>query len=362
MAADDNERPLAVVPDRFNPDMLRLARDARGATQEDLAVWSGVTQALISKIENRLTQPSDEVADKFALALRFPRSFFFQQERAIRFPPFHYGKRSRLGAKPLAHIGASINIRRQHVAKLLRSYELQIEKPIPQIDLDHSGLTPEKAAERLRAYWLLPRGPVDNVVEIVEKAGGIVILSQFDTYLLDAISFRSDGMPPLFFMNRDMPGDRFRFSIAHELAHIVLHTVPTDDQQMETQADRFAAAFMMPATDIRPYLSNIKLSTLARVKSYWRVSIKALIKRAHDLKLITDHYYRMLNIQYNKSFEHGEPVDVPQERPTALRGAITYHMERLNYSPEDLASLLCISEDDARIAYTEGPRLRLVKT
>lgn len=362
VAAGDSRSPLAVVPDRFNPDMLRLARDARGATQEDLADWSKVTQALISKVENRLTQPSDEVVDKFALALQFPRSFFFQQERAIGFPPFHYRKRSRLGAKPLAHIGASINIRRQHVAKLLRSYELKTEKPIPQMDVDSSGLTPERIAERLRAYWLLPRGPVDNMVEIVEKAGGVVIPSRFDTYLLDAISFRSDGLPPLFFMNRDMPGDRFRFSLAHELAHIVLHTTPADDQLMEAHADRFAAAFLMPASDVRPYLSNIKLTALARVKAYWRVSIKALIKRAHDLKLITDHYYRMLNIQYNKSFEHGEPVDVPQEKPTVLREAVKFHLEKLNYSLEDLASLLCISEDDARIAYMEGPRLRLVKT
>src|SRR4051794_36751918 len=105
-------QPLTLV-ERFNPDMLRLARDARAATQEDLANWSSVTQALISKVENGLTQPSDEVVEKFSAALKFPRSFFFQQERAIGFPPFHYRKRSRLGTRAIAGIGASINIRRQ---------------------------------------------------------------------------------------------------------------------------------------------------------------------------------------------------------------------------------------------------------
>jgi Zn-dependent peptidase ImmA (M78 family) len=142
-----------------------------------------------------------------------------------------------------------------------------------------------------------------------------------------------------------------------------MHTVPDDDQKMEAQADRFAAALLMPAPDIRPYLATVKISTLARVKALWKVSIKALIKRAHDLKLITDHYYRMLNIQHNKAFMHGEPVHIPQEQPQIVRRVVRFHIEHLGYSVMDLASMLCVSEDDLRLAYAEGsPRLRLVKS
>lgn len=346
---------------QFNADMLRLARDAREATQEDLATWSGVTQALISKIENKLSQPSDEVAEKIAAALKFPRAFFYQEERAIGFPHFHYRKRSRLGMKPLARINAIINIRRQHAAKLFRSYEIKPQKPIPQIDLDESGLTPERVAERLREYWMLPRGPIENLVEVIEQAGGVVIVSRFGTDLLDGMSFRSEGLPPLFFLNSSVPGDRFRFSLAHELAHIVMHTIPGDDRKMEEEAHRFAAAFLMPAAEIRPYLANISLSALARVKAYWKVSIKALIKRAHDLKLITDHYYKMLNIQYNKSFRDGEPGDIAVEKPTTLRQAVQYHMQRLGYSVRELADLLCLMDSDVSRLYLDRPKLEIVK-
>lgn len=350
-----------MTAERFNADMLKLARDAREFTQADLAEATGFTQALISKIENGLIQtPSDDVVDKIAEKLRFPRAFFFQSEKQVGFPPFHYRKRQKLGAKPLAHIGAIINIRRQHVAKLLRSYEQTALKPIPQIDLDESGLTPEKVAERLRAYWMLPRGPIPNVVEIIEEAGGVVILARFGTDLLDGISFRSVGLPPLFFMNRDVPGDRFRFSLAHELGHMVMHTIPADDQKMEQEAHRFAAAFLMPASDIRPYLKDVKLSALGRVKSYWNVSIKSLIKRAHDLRLITDHYYKILNINYNKSFKEGEPFQIPVEQPTKLQSIVRHHIDRLGYTLDDLASLLCMNSDDVQRAYLDRPRLQLV--
>ena len=345
----------------FNPDMLRLAREARELTQAELAKQASVTQALVSKLEHGLiAQPSGEVVQALADALRFPVEFFFQRERAIGFPAFHYRKRTKLGAKPLARIGAIINIRRQHVAKLLRSYEMDVAKPIPQIDLDESGLTPEKVAERLRAYWMLPRGPVASVVDTIEQAGGIVILTSFHTSLLDGISFRSEGLPPLFFMNKDATGDRFRFSLAHELGHIVMHTVPDDDREMEEQAHRFAAAFLMPATDIRSYLVGPKLSTLGRVKAYWKVSIKSLIKRSHDLKIITDHQYKSLNVNYNKAFGSGEPFEIEPEHPWRLKEIVRFHREELGYSLSDLARMLAANESDVERAYLPQPGLRLV--
>lgn len=345
----------------FNAEMLKLARDAREYTQADLAREAGVTQALVSKIENGLiTTPSDEVVEKLSAAVRFPAAFFFQKERVVGFPHFHYRKRAKLGARALAHIGAIINIRRQHIIKLLRSYERPVEKPIPQFDLDERGLTPEKVAERMRGYWMLRRGPVDNLVELIEAAGGIVVLCRFGTNLLDGISFRMEGLPPIFFMNREAPGDRFRFSLAHELGHMIMHGVPGDEEQMEEEAHRFAAAFLMPASEIKPYLTSPKLSAFGKIKAFWKVSIKALIRRAHDLKVITDNQYRWLCVQYAKSFKMGEPFPIEIEKPQRLMAIVQYHVKELGYSIADLAKLLTVNTDDLETAYlprTSGPRL-----
>jgi Zn-dependent peptidase ImmA (M78 family)/transcriptional regulator with XRE-family HTH domain len=341
--------------------MLRLARDAREFTQAELASASGVTQALISKLEHGLiTEPSEQVILSLATALRFPPTFFLQQERAVGFPHFHYRRRARMGTKDLARIEAIINIRRQHIAKLLRSYEAPVEKPIPQFDLDVTGTTPEKIAEQMRAYWMVPRGPIHNLTELIERGGGIVMSVRVGTALLDGVSFRSEGMPPLFFMNRDMPADRTRFSLAHELGHMILHSIPDDDAVMEDQAHRFAAEFLMPAAEVKPYLKEAKLSNFARVKKFWKVSIKALIKRAHDLNLITDHQYKMLSIQYNKTYKSGEPTEFDHETPRRLSQIVQYHLESLGYTLADLAKLLCFREEDVSRVYLGRPRLQVV--
>lgn len=347
----------------FNPQMFKLGRDRMALTQADLAQSAGVTQALVSKMENGLIQePSDDAVSKLASIMRLPPSFFYQHDKSVGLPHFHYRKRAKLGAKPLSQIEAVVNIRRQHIAKLLRSYEFEPAKPIPQIDLDNTGLSPESVAERMRDYWMLPRGPVDSVVGIIEHAGGVVVAANFGTDLLDGISFRHEGLPPLFFMNREMPADRFRFSLAHELGHMVMHAVPDDDEKMESEAHRFASAFLMPAKEIRPYLSSPKLSALGRVKAYWKVSIKALIKRAADLKLVTPNQYKSLCIQYNKVFSAGEPIPLEHERPSRLQDMIEYHRATLSYSREDLANLLCLLPDDVDRHYISerGHGLRLI--
>jgi Zn-dependent peptidase ImmA (M78 family)/transcriptional regulator with XRE-family HTH domain len=343
--------------------MLRIARDAREMTQSGLADAATVTQALISKLENGLiTEPSREVVEAIAAALRFPTKFFYQEDRAIGFPHFHYRKRAKLGVGALNKIEAILNIRRMHIARLLRSYEDRPLKPIPQIDLDATGSTPEQVAEKMRAYWVLNRGPIDNLTRVIEEAGGIIVSANFGTQLLDGVSLRVEGLPPLFFMNRDMPGDRYRFSLAHELGHMVLHALPGDDGEMEDQAHRFAASFLMPAADIKPYIADIKFSNLTRVKAYWKVSIKALIKRAHDLKIITDYQYRHSSIMYNKVFKGAEPGHIGVENPDRLRFIFNYHVKELGYSNDEMAELLALNADDVSRLYLGRPGLRLVSS
>jgi len=229
---------------RVNADMVQLARASRGMTQAEAADAASVTQALLSKIENKLVvNPSEDIVAAFARALRYPVDFFYQTGRTHGLPHYHYRKRSKLGAKTLATIQAVINIRRQHVQKLVRSVDREIHRGIPQIDLDETNMTPAQVAEKMREYWMVPRGPLGDVTELVETAGGIVILSDFGTRFLDAISFRLPGLPPLFFMNSEL-----LHSTARTWAKQLIDSHPRDEQRPDRhnrqRPDRLYA--MMP--------------------------------------------------------------------------------------------------------------------
>lgn len=351
----------------FNRAMLSMARAARGFTQTELAKAAHVTQALISKLEAGLTvDPSQETLDSLAGALRVPVAFLLSEERPHGLPQFHYRKRAKLGRKALDAIEAQMNIRRIHASRLFRSYELDAAR-FPAIDLENMGWTPQQAAQHIRGLWMLPSGPIENLTEAIEANGAVVVQIAFGTDLLDAMSFRIPGLPPLIFMNQDMPGERYRFTLAHELAHLLLHNHPETDENMEVQADEFAGELLMPAREIRPYLNSPSLGSLARVKPYWKVSIKALCYQCKRLKTITPNQYTGLMVNYSKARygKFGEPFPIPREKPTALGAAVAYHLGPLGYAAEELSALLMMDHNEFREVYTPlspvpSPHLRIV--
>jgi Zn-dependent peptidase ImmA (M78 family)/transcriptional regulator with XRE-family HTH domain len=343
------------------PEMLVLARESRGLTQGDLAAAVGVSQAKISKYESRLLGVAPDDLERIARVLAYPVDFFFQTDdvRSAGSTCLYHRKRQSMPVKELRRIQARVNIARMQMARLLRGAQVENENQFPRMDVDeYDG--PEEVARLVRKSWGLPPGPVANLVQAVENAGGIVYRCSFGTRKLDAISQWFAGLPPLFFINADAPTDRCRYSLAHEIAHVVMHRVPTPDQ--ESEADRFAAEFLMPAKDIGPHLRPITIQKAAALKPCWKVSMAALIKRASDLGKIGESYYRKLYTQLSKlGYRLNEPAPIPDEEPTVLRDIIEVHLRDHNYSIAELSRALVSNEQEFISQYLpERQHFRLV--
>src|ERR1041385_4780634 len=337
--------------EKFNHHMMTLAREARGLTQADLAERLKLGQGTVSKYETGFHEPPEEFVRELGYALNYPAAFFYEPGRPYGFPPFHYRRRKKLSAKVLARIVAEMNIRRIHLSKMLVSFPWKTNAFIPEIDRDEyrgrgkAHLTTEEAARLIREAWMLPNGPIPNMVDLLESNGGVVIPCDFGTDLLDAMSQRIEGMPILFFVNINAPADRVRHTLAHELGHMVLHTVAVkSDETMEDEADAFAGAFLLPADEIRPQLRRFDLRQLANLKRYWKVSMAALAVRADRLMLITPYQSKMFWIEMGRlGSRKREPNEPPKEHPKLLRQMVAFHMRKLGYSLKEMADLLHLS-------------------
>lgn len=360
---------------------MTLARDARGLTQAELATRLGLGQGTVSKYETGFSDPPAEFITQLGQALEFPPDFFFEPGRPYGMPPFHYRRRKKLSAKALARIVAEMNIRRIHLKKLLISFEWRTNAFIPEIDRDDyrgkskGHITIEDAARLVREAWMLPSGPIPNMVELLEDNGGVVIPCDFGTDLLDAMSQRIDGYPVIFFVNVNSPADRLRHTLAHELGHMVLHTVTLGaDEDMEDEADAFAGAFLLPADEIRPQLRRFDLRQLANMKGYWKVSMAAIAVRASRLGLVTPYQSKMFWIEMSKlGYRKREPNEPAREHPKLLRQMVVFHVKKLGYSVSELAKLLNLRVGefqemyraevlgDAQPAVSGRTQLRIVK-
>jgi Zn-dependent peptidase ImmA (M78 family)/transcriptional regulator with XRE-family HTH domain len=333
---------------KFNHYMMTLARDMRGITQSELSSKLVIGQGTLSKYETGLLDPPSSFVDDLGECLGFPSPFFYEHGRPHGLPPFHYRRRKKLSVKALNKIVAEMNIRRMHLVKLLLSFDWKTNAFIPEIDMDEyrgkSRGTPsiEEIAQHVRDMWMLPNGPIPNMIELLEANGGIVIPCDFGTDLLDAMSQRIEGMPILFFVNVHAPTDRLRHTLAHELGHMVLHTITLKtDEEMEDEADAFAGAFLLPADEIRPQLRRFDLRQLANLKQHWKVSMAAIAVRADRLNLITPYQSKMFWIEMSKlGYRKREPNEPAKEEPSMLRHMLAFHTKKLGYSVAEMAKLL----------------------
>jgi Zn-dependent peptidase ImmA (M78 family)/transcriptional regulator with XRE-family HTH domain len=352
---------------KFNGEMLTLARQLRRKSQADVvsALNGRITQGTLSKIEHGMTQPDQVLTEALASVLSVRPSFFSNPGYVRSLPVNYHRKRQKLSARDEGAIHGQSEVFRLNIRRLLESVEIEHRKPpVPFLDIDLYENDLEAVASAARQHWGLPRGPVSNVTKIIEDAGVVVIPFNFGTTLMDGFAQRAtDNFPSVVFINTTQPTCRYRYSLSHELGHLAMHLTPNPDQ--EKQANRFASAFLMPKSEIKPYLKNLSLQKLQELKLYWGVSMQALIYRAWEVDAISDRAMKYFFVEMSKrGWREREPIEVNiPETATALRDIVAAHVEDLNYSIEEISELFGLEIDEAKALYpipTSRPKLRLV--
>lgn len=350
---------------RINHHMISLARESRGLSQSDLAKRLNVTQGKISKIESGLLNPTDEMISELRNILSYPESFFYQSQNIYSLGMSFYRKHKTLTKSIQVYTNANINIERIQIQKLLNS--VQLSNKIEHIEIDKSkNMGPEKIARLVRKLWNVKRGPIENLTKLLEEAGIIVVFTDLGTSKFSGVSVLSENGTYIIFVNSNMPSDRIRFTLAHELGHIIMHR-QSQSESMEPEADLFASEFLMPSEDISHQLYKLSLEKLANLKVYWKVSMQAILKRAEQLGKITERYARYLWMQMGKyGYRTNEPsqFNIPIEKPTLLAEIIQVHLTELGFSMKDLSEFLCCIYEEFKNKYypeVQNPKLKLVK-
>jgi Zn-dependent peptidase ImmA (M78 family)/transcriptional regulator with XRE-family HTH domain len=355
---------MAVSEQAVRPELVVLARESRGLTQSELAHKVSISPGMMSRIESGVRGVSNELLRALSAALDYPQDFFSQPDAIIGFgvSQLFHRRRQVLSNRTLHKVHADINIRRMHIARMLRGVEIG-DTNVPSWDLDDFEGRAQDVARAVRAIWHLPPGPVQNMTTTVESAGGLVVPFDFGTRHIDAIGQWPPGIPPLIFVNVTAPGDRLRLTLAHELAHLVMHQ-KNPNSEMEHQAYEFAAEFLMPEREIRPYLSDLSLAKLATLKPYWRVSMAALLKRATDLGEITHRQARTLWMRMGEAgYRTREPaeLDIAVEPASLYQQLVDAYRYEKAYAASEFARMLNLFDHEAESMYLgTHPHLKVI--
>ena len=286
----------------FDGDRLRQARLFHGWRKIDLAREVGVTPAVISQYEQGRTRPSPATLAALSLRLGFPPEFFEQGRPAVRVDGGQAHFRRLRSTSKLDR--DRLVVRLELLAEVLQRVEAHVRLPalsLPSVpvETDDADAAPEEAATEVRRSWELGDGPIDNVVRLVEAKGIIIIRPRFGTGDVDAFSTWAAGRPVIVLGSDKEDAARSRFDTPHELGHLVMHhDAEPGRQAVERQAQRFAAAFLMPASAIaRELPRRVDWRRYLALKQRWGVSLQALLYRARTLSVLSPDAYQRAQIQ-----------------------------------------------------------------
>jgi len=338
-------------------DVILVLRRAANITQEELATQLGITQAALSRYENDLREPDDDMLEKLSEALGVTVEFLrheFRMQGAIA-ADAHMRRQKTTKPSDWKRVEARLNMLRMHSSYLLERVSLQPQNQVIRVDPDEHA--PAQAAAMLRAAWRMPIGPVRHLIRWVESAGVIVIEEDFGTQRIDGMS-QWAGEHAIIILNGTLPTDRKRLTVAHELGHLVLHNHYLDTD-VEDQANQFAAEFLMPAHVIAPQLTNLTLGKLSDLKAEWGVSMQAIFERAYRMGKASaedrQRFYRQMNSRGWKTREPGSDL-LPAETPE-LAASVGRRLDQSGLTRREIQLLLGVRE--GHVTPFDSPRRTL---
>jgi Zn-dependent peptidase ImmA (M78 family)/DNA-binding XRE family transcriptional regulator len=285
----------------FNPSRLALGRKRLGLSKTTLAEESGISVRSLGYYESETSNvvPSEEHLNILATILKLPLEFFFGPD----LEEFNCDAASFRSLTTLTASEREAALANGRFAMLLSDW---IDKKfhLPSASIPSlRDFEAEAAAQALRDHWGLGQRPISNIVHCLESRGARVFSLPVDSRAVDAFSLWH-GEVPFVFLNTKKSAEHTRFDSAHELGHLTLHTHGTPrssrKREIETEANRFASAFLMPEGDLLAHIPpprTITMRTIHRLKKRWGVSAIALVFRLHKLKVISDWQYRSLCVQ-----------------------------------------------------------------
>lgn len=313
-------------------ERVRSLRLLTGSTQEGLAEKAGVSQALLSSVESGRRVATDDLIERLMAVTGIPAAFFNRSPAPLSAGSLRWRKR--------AH-ASSVDTHRVEV--LLREiYSIAVammagaKSSAPALQpwygpLDAAGIESAAAHARLQ-LGVDADSPLPHVTRILER-GKIVVTplalpGSDDEEVASTVGHMGASVWPdpdslaLIGYFPSAQGDRQRFTLSHELGHLMLHCGHGSVEDAEGEANRFAGAFLLPAERMTQAMEGrpVTLSELVHMKARWGVSIQAILMRGQHLGLIDKARFTSLYKQISaRGYRTTEPVNVELEEPVLLR-------------------------------------------
>ena len=346
-------------------ERIRRARILRGLSLEELAQQLGdISKQALSKFEKGLATPNSTRILQLAKVLNVKPEFFFRSE-TVTLAPLEFRKLAKMPTYKKNQVQEQI---REHLERYLalekcfESENVRVE-PIAPHSISVANLNQaEDAAIRLRNRWNVGNDAIAHLTELLEDRGIKVALLDGPEDFDGAYTATEDRQHVLIALNRNRPGERLRFTAAHELGHWVMELPDNmSERDKENCCHRFSGAFLYPAVQVHVDFgshkrSKVHMGELLNAKRRFGISMQVALRRLMDLNLLTEAGYKSACIQISRNgWRSAEPEPLLAERPRRFESLVYWGMSEELFTPSRAAEFLQRPINDIDSGFQDSP-------
>lgn len=282
---------------------IKKYRNIRSMSLRELAREIGVTQTSIAKYENNELVPDGARLLDIARALSVDVADIMKPSRKKRPLKISYRKNRSLSKKSQTKLKIIVE---DSINDYLDVLELLGEKPV---EIHKYHVSSDAEAEEASLKFRLENNvndlmPLTDLTSVIENLGiNIIYLDDDRDYLrgFDGVSEIIEDHP-FICLTKNANHFRQRFTLAHELGHLVLDIDEGSDE--ESVCDIFASSLLLPKRalikEFGEKRNSIEWQEFIEAQREYGISIKSIIYRLHREGVITDGRYKAYNIMFNK--------------------------------------------------------------
>jgi Zn-dependent peptidase ImmA (M78 family)/transcriptional regulator with XRE-family HTH domain len=277
-------------------ELIKTARHLQGMSMAELCLRlnNSVTRQTISNYERGRYEPTEVFLTQLKAALNLPDNYFSEQQATLTDIELRY--KGSLPVKKYDQLKTIILSELSNYVHLETKLGLKNTFSNPVAHLPISGFDDiETAASLLRKSWELGSQTIPMLCIQLEYRGIRIIDIAFDDQSFDGMSGTINSLgQPFIVVNRNFTVERRRFTVAHELGHLILN-IGGGAGDKERLCNRFAGALLFPRTtmayELGSHRRSVTLEELVTLKESYGMSIAAIVHRAFDLGIIDRKYY-----------------------------------------------------------------------
>ena len=300
-------------------NVMRL-RAAKGISQKDLAERAQLSRVDLAKIERGQALPRASTLRELARALGVSAVDLASPVRPLPTVRFRARKRVREREQLLAEVSNWLDDYRFLEELLDDSEPFRLRSLVGR-----QGLDPRSLADATREALELADQPIHDICCLLEKCGVKVLRLPRATDAFFGLSVGDDDGGPAVVINtwERISVERWIFSAAHELGHLLLHPNAYDHKEEkepkeeETQADQFASFLLMPDDAFEREWNDASghplYERVLKVKRIFHVSYKTVLLRLLQKGDVSKDVFQAFQMRHRRRFGCTlEKADEPQ--------------------------------------------------